>query len=65
MRSKDNKFKTLAPFKDFPKMENLYLTLNMISSLTGWESLPSLKKLHLKKNKIEKIEDELPPLDAL
>jgi Leucine-rich repeat (LRR) protein len=33
--------------------------------LSGWENLPSLKKLHLRKNKIEKIDDELPPLDSL
>lgn len=39
---------------------------NMITTLSGWESLPSLKRLHLRKNKIEKIpEEDLPDLPAL
>ena len=33
--------------------------------MSGWEALPALKILHLRKNKIEKIEEELPPLDEL
>lgn len=65
MKSVDNKFKNLAPFKDMPKMEELYLGGNIVTNLSGWESLPSLKKLNLRKNKVEKIEDELPPLDTL
>lgn len=65
MKSVDNKFKNLAPFKDMPKMEELYLGGNIVANLNGWESMPSLKKLNLRKNKIEKLEDELPPLDAL
>lgn len=38
---------------------------NVIATLSGWESLPNLKKLHLRKNKIEKFEDEMPPLENL
>ena len=64
-KSVDNKFKNLAPFKEMPKLEELYLSSNVIANLTGWENLPSLKKLHLRKNRIEKIEDELPPLENL
>ena len=48
-----------------PKLEELYLANNVITSLSGWENLPALKKLHLRKNKIEKVEEELPPLDGL
>ena len=65
LKSIDNKFKNLAPFKEMPKLEELYLESNVIASLTGYENLPSLRKLHLRKNKIEKIEDELPPLENL
>lgn len=61
----DNKFKSLAPFKTMPKLEELYLAQNMVASLSGWENLPNLHTLHLRKNRIEKIEDELPPLDEL
>ena len=61
----DNKFKTLAPFKVMPKLEELYLASNMLTSLSGWESLPVLRVLHLRRNKIDKIEEELPPLDEL
>lgn len=48
-----------------PKLEELYLAYNMISTLAGWESLPVLRVLHLRRNKIEKIEEELPALDEL
>ena len=65
MKSVDNKFKNLAPFKDLPKMEELYLATNAITNIIGYESLPKLKKLHLRKNRIEKIDDEMPQLEAL
>jgi len=65
MKSVDNKFKNLAPFKDMPKMEELYLAANVVTSMAGWESLPALRKLHLRKNKIEKFEEEMPPLENL
>lgn len=65
MKSIDNKFKNLAPFKDMPKLEELYLESNVITSLSGYENLSNLKKLHLRKNKIEKFEEEQVPMDNL
>lgn len=65
MKSVDNKFKNLAPFKDMPKMEELYLASNVVTHISGYESLPALKKLHLRKNKIEKFEDEMTPIENL
>lgn len=38
---------------------------NNISSLSGYEGLPALKKLHMRHNKIENIDEELPPLESL
>lgn len=58
VKSVDNKFKSLAPFKNMPKLEQLYLANNAVSTLTGCEGLTSLKFLHLRRNKIEKIEEE-------
>ena len=65
MKSVDNKFKNLAPFKDLPKLEELYLESNVITGINGFEALPNLRKLHLRKNKIEKLDDEMPPLENL
>jgi Leucine-rich repeat (LRR) protein len=65
LKSVDNKFKNLAPFKDMPKLEELYLENNAVTSLAGYDNLPSLRKLHLRKNKVEKIEEELPELASL
>lgn len=65
LKSVDNKFKNLAPFKNMPKLEELYLARNIITSILGYEGLPSLKKLHLRRNKIEKVEEELADLAAL
>lgn len=49
-----------------PKLEELYMAQNMITTLSGWENLPALKRLHLRKNKIDKIpEEDLPDLPAL
>mgnify|MGYP001070827306 CR=1 FL=1 len=48
-----------------PKLEELYLANNSIASLNGYEGLPSLKILHMRRNKIEKIDDEIPELPAL
>jgi len=48
-----------------PKLEELYLYENSISTLVGIEGVPALKKLHLRHNKIEKIEEEMPPLEKL
>ena len=66
IKSIDNKFKSLAPFKTMPNLESLNLSNNVINVLSGWESLPKLKKLNLKRNKIDKIEEEgLPELPSL
>ena len=49
-----------------PKLEELYASNNNIGSLVGLDGCPALKKLHLRHNKIEKIEEEgLPDLGAL
>ena len=61
----DNKFKSLAPFKSMPKLEELYLGQNLLTAFAGWESLPVLRILHVQRNKIDKIDEELPPLDEL
>jgi len=64
--SSDNKLKNLAPFKNCPKLEELYLSQNMITQLTGWEgTLPALKRLHLRKNKISTFDDEIAELPEL
>lgn len=60
LKSVDNKFKNMNAFKNMPKLVELYLANNVIASLTGVEGLTSLKKLHLRHCKIEKIEDEVP-----
>lgn len=65
LKSVDNKFKTFAPFKNMPKLEELYLANNNITALNGYEGLGALKILHLRRNKIEKIDDEMPELPAL
>jgi Leucine-rich repeat (LRR) protein len=48
-----------------PKLEELYLANNSINSFAGYEGLPVLKILHLRRNKIEKFDEELPELPAL
>ena len=62
----DNKFKNLAIFKAMPKLEELYLAMNNITSFNGWEGgLPVLKRLHLRKNKISILDEELSELPEL
>ena len=66
MKSVENKFKNIAVFKNCPKLEELWASNNAITSLVGLEGVPGLKKLHLRHNKIENIEEEgLPDLQAL
>jgi hypothetical protein len=37
---------------------------NAVTVLGGWEGMPTLKKLHLRRNKIDKVqEEELAPLE--
>lgn len=55
LKSVDNKFKNMAPFKNMPKLEELYLASNVIAGLEGYADLPALRKLHLRRNKITKI----------
>jgi len=61
----DNKFKSLAQFKAMPKLEELYAAQNAFTALTGWEGMSVLKRLHLRRNKIEKVDEELPPCETL
>ena len=65
LKSEDNKFKNLAPFKDMPRLEELYLASNAVNGLVGYEGVPMLRKLNLRKNKIEKFEEEMPELANL
>ncbi len=65
LKSEDNRFKSLAPFKDMPRLEELYLASNSVNGLVGYEGVPMLRKLHLRKNKIEKFEEEMPELANL
>lgn len=65
IKSVNTKFKNLACFKGMEKLEELYLARNNINAMTGYGGLPSLKRLHLRKNKIEKIEEEMEALPAL
>lgn len=65
IKAMDNKFKSLAVFKVCPKLEELYVAQNAFTALSGWEALPALKRLHCRRNRIEKIDEELPPLEAL
>jgi Leucine-rich repeat (LRR) protein len=64
-KSVDNKFKNLNVLKEMPKLEEAYLANNPIATLSGWENIPSIKKLHLRKTKIEKFDDEIPELPNL
>lgn len=65
LKTIDNKFKSIALFKALPKLEELYMGNNLVTALSGWETIPAVKKLHLRRNKIEKIDEELPPLEQL
>ena len=49
-----------------PKLEELWASNNAIGSLVGLDGCGALKKLHLRHNKIEKIEEEgLPSIETL
>ena len=62
----DNKFKSMATFKNCPMLEELYLAQNLIASFNGWEgTLPKLRRLHLRRNKIAQIDEELQELPEL
>lgn len=61
----DNKFKGLNVIKDMPALEEAYLANNPINAFNGYENNNALKVLHLRKTKIDKIEEELPELPEL
>ena len=65
MKSVDNKFKSMSVFKNLPKLVELYLQNNQIPAIKDYEGLTSLKKLNLRHNKIDKMEEGLPELPAL
>lgn len=65
LKSVDNKFKSFAVFKAMPLLEELYLANNQITVMGGWEQLPALRKLHLRRNKIEKYDEEATALESL
>lgn len=65
LKTIDNKFKSLGQFKAMPKLEILYGAQNAFTALQGWEGLTGLKRLHLRRNKIEKVDEELAPLESL
>ena len=70
LKAVDNKFKNFNLIKNMPALVECYLANNQISIFAGWESLPLLKKLHLRKNKIEKVQggeeaENLPELPVL
>ena len=48
----------MNPFKNMPKLKELYLANNIIYSLSDCEGLISLQKLHLRHNIIKNIEEE-------
>lgn len=48
-----------------PKLEVFYGAQNQFTALAGWEGMPVLKRLHLRRNKIEKVDEELPPSETL
>lgn len=60
-----NKFKNLSVIKDMPLLEEAYLADNPINAFNGYDNVPALKILHLRKTKVNKIEEELPEMPAI
>lgn len=60
-----NKFKNLSVIKDMPALEKAYLAENPINQFNGYENVPNLKVLHLRKTKVNKIEEEIPEMPAI
>lgn len=62
----DNKFKSLEFLKEMPKLEEIYIEANVVATIKGYETCPKLRRLHLRRNRIEKFEEELAtPAEAL
>ena len=51
--------------KAMPKLEECYLANNNITTLEGYADVPALRKLHLRRNKIAKLPEEMAELPAL
>lgn len=64
-KANNNKFKSLFFFKDMPKLKEIYLNENTVSSFNDYENIPELEILCLDKNKIDKVEEEFPELPKL
>jgi Leucine-rich repeat (LRR) protein len=64
-KANNNKFKSLFFFKDMPKLREIYLNDNVIATINDFENIPELQILSLDRNKIEKIEEEMPELPKL
>jgi len=48
-----------------PKLEELYMANNALTVLGGWEGISAVRVLHLRRNKIEKVDEEVTPLESL
>lgn len=64
-RANQNRFKSLYFFKDMPKLKEIHLNDNIVTAMNDYENIPELRVLTLKRNKIEKLEEELPELANL
>ncbi len=64
-RANQNKFKSLYFFKDMPKLREIHLCDNVITTMNDYENIPELRVLSLKHNKIEKLDEDLPELANL
>lgn len=65
LKLSENKLKTMGFCTNLPALESLDLANNAIAALGGYEGLDALKSLNLEGTKIDKIEEECPPLPAL
>eukprot|EP01022_Parablepharisma_sp_SALTPOND_P016776 TRINITY_DN253_c0_g1_i2.p1 TRINITY_DN253_c0_g1~~TRINITY_DN253_c0_g1_i2.p1 ORF type:complete len:421 (+),score=70.27 TRINITY_DN253_c0_g1_i2:1087-2349(+) len=64
-KGNQNRFKSLYLFKDMPKLKEIYLDDNVITIMNDYENIPELQVLSLKRNKIDKLEEDLPELPNL
>jgi len=64
-KANQNKFKSLYFFKDMPKLREIHLEDNIVGAMNDYENIPELRVLNLKRNKIEKLEEDLPELANL
>lgn len=64
-KANSNKFKSLFFFKDMPKLREIYLNDNVVAAINDFENIPELQVLSLDRNKIDKVEEEMPELPKL